>query len=119
MASPGAAGSIRLDKLLWFLRFARSRSMAQAVVEAGHIRLDGRRIMRSSCAVHVGQTLVLPVGERIEVVRLLVLPTRRGPAAEAHACYQSLDPAPPAAANPTISGDGKAVQANRARDPKQ
>ena len=60
MASPGAAGTIRLDKLLWFLRFARSRSVAQAMVEAGHIRLDGRRITRSSCAVHVGATL----GER-------------------------------------------------------
>jgi len=42
MASPGAAGSIRLDKLLWFLRFARSRSLAQAVVAAGHIRPDRR-----------------------------------------------------------------------------
>ena len=55
MASPGAAGSIRLDKLLWFLRFARSRSLAQAVVAAGHIRLDGRRVSRPSCAVHVGK----------------------------------------------------------------
>src|SRR3546814_16936133 len=68
MASPGAAGSIRLDKLLWFLRFARSRSVAQAMVEAGHIRLDGRRVTRSSCAVHAGATLVLPVGERIEEI---------------------------------------------------
>src|SRR3546814_6976086 len=81
MASPGAAGSIRLDKLLWFLRFARSRSVAQAMVESGHIRLDGRRVTRSSCAVHAGATLVLPVGERIEVIRLLSLPLRRGPAA--------------------------------------
>ncbi|HKX90261.1 MAG TPA: RNA-binding S4 domain-containing protein [Sphingopyxis sp.] len=92
MASPGAAGSIRLDKLLWFLRFARSRSIAQAMVEAGHIRLDGRRITRSSCAVQAGSTLVLPVGERIEVIRLLSLPLRRGPAPEAQACYVRLDP---------------------------
>src|SRR3546814_14553614 len=48
MASPGAAGSIRLDKLLWYLRFARSRSIAQAMVAAGHIRLDGRRVTRAS-----------------------------------------------------------------------
>jgi ribosome-associated heat shock protein Hsp15 len=77
MASPGAAGSIRLDKLLWFLRFARSRSLAQAIIAAGHIRLDGRRVTRSSCAVHAGATLVLPVGERIEVIRLLTLPGAR------------------------------------------
>ncbi|WP_428632454.1 RNA-binding S4 domain-containing protein [Sphingopyxis sp.] len=116
MASPGAAGSIRLDKLLWFLRFARSRSLAQAMVEAGHIRLDGRRVTRSSCAVHVGQTLVLPVGERIEVVRLLTLPVRRGAAAEAQACYHSLDPAPRGAGNAAISDDGKAVHPNQTSD---
>ena len=119
MASPGAAGSIRLDKLLWFLRFARSRSLAQAVVSAGHIRLDGRRVSRPSCAVHVGQTLVLPVGERIEVVRLLALPVRRGSANEARACYQNLDSGLPAAANSAISADGKAVHPNAAPDPIQ
>ena len=113
MASPGAAGSIRLDKLLWFLRFARSRSVAQAMVEAGHIRLDGRRITRSSCAVHVGSTLVLPVGERIEVVRLLSLPLRRGPIAEAQACYLRLDPPPSAAASPAIGADGNALHPPR------
>lgn len=91
MASPGAAGSIRLDKLLWYLRFARSRSVAQAMVAAGHIRLDGRRITRASAAVHAGATLVLPLGERIEVIRLIALPLRRGPAPEAQACYLRLD----------------------------
>ncbi|ALJ14960.1 RNA-binding S4 domain-containing protein [Sphingopyxis macrogoltabida] len=117
MASPGAAGSIRLDKLLWYLRFARSRSLAQAIVAAGHIRLDGRRVTRSSCAVHVGQTLVLPVGERIEVIRLLSLPTRRGPASEAQACYRKLDADAPAAATPAISDDGNTVLANRSGSP--
>jgi len=99
MASPGAAGSIRLDKLLWYLRFARSRSVAQAMVAAGHIRLDGRRITRASAAVHIGATLVLPVGERIEVVRLLSLPARRGPAPEARACYVRLGEETPAASS--------------------
>lgn len=96
MPSPGAAGSIRLDKLLWYLRFARSRSIAQAMVAAGHIRLDGRRITRASAAVHPGATLVLPVGEHIEVIRLLSLPLRRGPAPEAQACYARLDAGRPA-----------------------
>src|SRR3989344_6739277 len=90
MTHPSATGSIRLDKLLWYLRLARSRSLAQAIVAAGHIRLDGRRVTRASCPVHAGQVLVLPVGERIEVVRLLALPDRRGPASEAQACYVRL-----------------------------
>lgn len=93
MTSPGAAGTIRLDKLLWYLRFARSRGLAQAMVAAGHIRLDGRRITRPSATVHAGATLVLPIGERIEVIRILALPQRRGPAPEAQACYQRLEAA--------------------------
>jgi ribosome-associated heat shock protein Hsp15 len=97
MTTPGAAGSIRLDKLLWYLRFARSRSVAQAMVAAGHIRVAGRRVTRASAAVHAGETIVLPVGERIEVIRLLSLPLRRGPAPEAQACYVRLDPELPAA----------------------
>lgn len=119
MASPGAAGSIRLDKLLWFLRFARSRSIAQAMVEAGHIRLDGRRVTRSSCAVHTGQTLVLPVGERIEVVRLLSLPPRRGSAPEAQACYLRLDAGASATGKSALDGNGNAVRPNRADPPNQ
>jgi ribosomal 50S subunit-recycling heat shock protein len=63
------------------------------MIAAGHIRLDGRRVTRSSCAVHAGATLVLPVGERIEVIRLVTLPVRRGPAPEAQACYLRLEPA--------------------------
>lgn len=109
MASPGAAGSIRLDKLLWYLRFARSRSLAQALIAAGHIRLDGRRVTRASCAVHAGQTLVLPVGERIEVLRLLSLPGRRGPASEAQAHYRRLGPNVPLPPSTAISDQGKAV----------
>ena len=119
MASPGAAGSIRLDKLLWFLRFARSRSIAQAMVEAGHIRLDGRRITRSSCAVHAGSTLVLPVGERIEVLRLLSLPLRRGPAPEAQACYQRLDPAASPPVPTAIDADGNALHPEDPDRPNQ
>lgn len=103
MASPGAAGSIRLDKLLWYLRFARSRSIAQAMVAAGHIRLDGRRVSRASVAVHPGATIVLPVGERIEVIRLLTLPPRRGPAPEAKACYERLTSAPASPGNESDS----------------
>jgi len=117
MASPGAAGSIRLDKLLWYLRLARSRSIAQATIAAGHIRLDARRVTRPSCAVHAGQTLVLPVGEDIAVLRLVSLPVRRGPPREAQTCYRRLDRDSAAAITPAIDGDGKAVPRDRPASP--
>lgn len=99
-AAPPA--TIRLDKLLWYLRLSRSRSRAQALILAGHIRLDGRRVTRASCAVHIGQTLVLPVGEAIEVVRLVQLPTRRGSPQEARACYDRLAPSSAQASRPAV-----------------
>lgn len=90
--TPAAAGAgLRLDKLLWYLRFSRSRSLAQAMIATGHIRVDGRRIERASAMVRAGQVIVLPLGERIAVLRLTRLPQRRGPAEEAADCYDRLD----------------------------
>ena len=82
---------MRIDKLLWFLRFARSRPIAQAMAEAGHIRLNGRRIDRSHQKVTVGDVLVLPLVSGVNVVEILALPVRRGPAQEARDCYRVLD----------------------------
>ncbi|MBC2670075.1 RNA-binding S4 domain-containing protein [Novosphingobium piscinae] len=93
---------MRLDKLLWFLRFARTRPLAQALVAAGHIRLNGRRVERSALAVRTGDILVLPLPAGVRVIEILALPGRRGPALEAQACYRVLDGAPanPIAAEP-------------------
>ncbi len=78
---------MRLDKALWYLRLAPTRGKAQAMVLAGHIRLDGRRVERASTAVRAGSLIVLPGPPRVRVLRLTMLPQRRGPPAEASACY--------------------------------
>ncbi len=84
---------MRLDKLLWYLRFTKSRSLAQATIEAGHIRLNRRRVDRPAQRIAVGVILVLPVPAGIRVIEILALPDRRGPAAEASTCYRTLDAA--------------------------
>ena len=84
---------MRIDKLLWFLRFVRSRSLAQNWVSEGHIRLNGRRVERGAQNVAIGDVLVLPMGISVRVVRIIALPHRRGPALEAQACYHVLDEA--------------------------
>lgn len=90
IAAPPAAPSLRLDKLLWHLRFAKSRSVAHAMVERGHIRLNGRRVEKASAAVRAGDVLTLPLGEEVRVIRLRTLPARRGPPREAQACYEQI-----------------------------
>ncbi|PZU58428.1 MAG: RNA-binding protein [Sphingobium sp.] len=82
--------SLRIDKFLWFVRLARSRSMAQGLAETGHIRLNGRRVERAHAAVRAGDLLTLPQGDRVRVVRVVALPARRGPVAEAQQCYEDI-----------------------------
>ncbi|MES2755443.1 MAG: RNA-binding S4 domain-containing protein [Pseudomonadota bacterium] len=81
---------MRLDVFLWYVRLAKTRSIAQGLAESGRLRIDGRRIERAHCPVRLGDTLTFPQGERVRVVRVLALPTRRGPAPEAQACYAEL-----------------------------
>ena len=82
---------IRIDKLLWFLRFAKSRGLAQDLVLAGHIRRNGNRVERPAQAIRAGDVLVLPLGNNIRVIEVLRLPKRRGPAHEAQSHYLVLD----------------------------
>lgn len=79
---------LRIDKFLWFARLAKTRSAAQGLAEAGHLRLDGRRVDCAHACVRVGSVLSLPQGDGARVVRVVALPARRGPFVEARECYQ-------------------------------
>jgi ribosome-associated heat shock protein Hsp15 len=83
--------TLRIDKLLWCLRLARTRTLAQRLVGEGHVRRNGARVGRSHEPVAVGDILTLPLGARVKVIEVLALPPRRGPADEAQACYRVLD----------------------------
>lgn len=82
---------MRLDLLLWYLRLAKTRPLAQAMAQEGHIRLNGRRIDRAHQKVVTGDVLVVPLAQGVRVIEVLALPARRGPASEAAACYRVLD----------------------------
>jgi ribosome-associated heat shock protein Hsp15 len=81
---------MRIDRFLWFVRLARSRSAAQALAEKGVMRLNGRRIDRAHAAIRPGDLLTLPFGREVIAIRVRLLPTRRGPAPEAQGCYERL-----------------------------
>ena len=81
---------MRIDRYLHCIRLVKSRTLAQAVIGAGYVRIDGRRAEKPSEEVRVGSTIALPLHGRVRVLRVLCLPERRGPAAEARTCYQEL-----------------------------
>jgi ribosome-associated heat shock protein Hsp15 len=86
-----AGATMRLDRFLWFARLVKTRSIAQALATAGHLRLDGRPIDRAAASVRVGAVIAFatPSG-RVRAIRVAALPARRGPPAEGRACYTDL-----------------------------
>jgi ribosome-associated heat shock protein Hsp15 len=99
---------MRIDKLLWFLRLARTRSAAQQLVGESHIRLNSKRVERSAQNIAVGDVLVLPRAQAVLVIEVLAIPTRRGPACETQSCYRVLDEraANPIAASKASQSEG-------------
>ena len=83
---------MRIDRLLCYLRFVRTRSQAHQLVDAGHIRCNGMRVERDSYAVSIGDVLVIPTGKAVRIIEILEIPERRGPSAFARSCYRVLDP---------------------------
>jgi ribosome-associated heat shock protein Hsp15 len=82
---------VRIDRYLHCIRLVKSRTLAQAVVDEGHVRIDGRRVEKPSEEVRVGSMIALPLHGRIRVLRVLSLPERRGPAPEARLCYEEIE----------------------------
>ncbi len=78
--------SLRIDRWLFFCRFYKKRVLASAAVNGGHVKLNGERPTSAA---------KVKVGDRIELIRdrlpytfaVESIPLRRGPAAEAKACY--------------------------------
>ena len=85
-----AENALRIDKLLWHLRLTKSRSLAQALVAAGHVRLNGRRVEKSSVEVKAGDSVTIPAGDGAFAFQLMTVPCRRGPTTEALACYREI-----------------------------
>jgi ribosome-associated heat shock protein Hsp15 len=85
---------MRLEKLLYGLRFAKTRGAAQRWIGEGHIRLNGERVLAKDQPVEAGDVLTLPLKAKVLPVEILALPARRGPPAEARACYRELDGRP-------------------------
>jgi ribosome-associated heat shock protein Hsp15 len=81
---------VRIDRYLYFIRLLKSRTQAQGLIDEGYVRIDGRRVEKTSDQVAVGSVIAVPLRDQIRIIRVLALPLRRGPASEARGCYEEL-----------------------------
>lgn len=85
--------SQRLDKWLWFIRLAKSRTLAAQLVAAGKIRVNKLRVDKPAQVVKVGDVITAAVGRDVRILKVAALGVRRGPAPEARTLYEELTPA--------------------------
>lgn len=85
---------MRLDVFLWRARFFKARTSATEAIETQGARIerDGqvRRIDKPATPVEPGDILAFRAPSGAKLVRILLLPARRGPPAEAALCYEAL-----------------------------
>ncbi len=81
---------VRIDKWLWAARFYKTRSIAKAAINAGHIKIDKEQI-KPSRKIEINQLISIkqPVGEKIVVV--LAVSSKRKRAPEAQKLYLETD----------------------------
>jgi ribosome-associated heat shock protein Hsp15 len=80
----------RLDKWLWFARFAKSRTLAAKLVASGFVRVNGERVENAAKGLAVGDVVTLALARTTVVIRVEGLGIRRGPAPEARTLYTDL-----------------------------
>lgn len=78
--------ALRIDRWLFFCRFYKTRVLSSAAVTAGHVKLNDERASPGS-RVKCGDQIDL-VRDRLPYsLKVTHIPSRRGPAKEASACY--------------------------------
>ncbi|MPZ55477.1 MAG: RNA-binding S4 domain-containing protein [Rhizobiales bacterium] len=80
----------RLDKWLWYARVVRTRSSAAALVEAGHVRVNGERTRTPSRPVHSGDVITIAFDQVVRVLKVVGFAERRGSPAAARALFADL-----------------------------
>lgn len=91
---------LRVDKWLWYARFAKTRGVAQALAVSGHVRVNRAKIDSASHPLKIGDVLTIALPRGVVVVRVDAFGTRRGPASEARTLYSDLTPPSDAGSSP-------------------
>ncbi|HEY0329568.1 MAG TPA: RNA-binding S4 domain-containing protein [Rhodopseudomonas sp.] len=77
----------RLDKWLWHARVVKARSSAAALVEAGHVRVNGGRQTSPGHPLKLGDVLTVSLDRTVRLLKVTAFSERRGDAAAATGLY--------------------------------
>ena len=73
----------------------KARADCARLVAEGLVRINRQVTDKPHARLRPGDVLTIPLRGDVRVVRVLSLAARRGPAPEAQALYEEVDPSPP------------------------
>ncbi len=82
----------RIDKWLWHARVVRTRTSAAALVDAGHVRLNGERVSATSRAVKAGDVVTVALDSTVRILKVTGFAERRGNADAASLLFDDMTP---------------------------
>ena len=75
---------------MWHARVVKARTSAAALVQAGHVRINGVREKAPGHTVKAGDVLTIALDRSVRVLKVLGFAERRGDASAAQDLYDDL-----------------------------
>ena len=84
--------TIRLDIYLYYIRIFKSRSIATKFVSANRLRISGQITQKPHKMISIGDVLTMTIKDSIKILKVLDIPSRRGPYLESLNFYEDITP---------------------------
>ena len=84
--------TLRLDIYLYYIRIFKSRSIATKFVLTNRLRISGQVTQKPHKMISVGDVLTMTINNNIKILKVLDIPSRRGPYPESLNFYEDITP---------------------------
>ena len=84
--------TLRLDIYLYYIRIFKSRSIATKFVLTNRLRISGQVTQKPHKMISVGDVLTMTINNNIKILKVLDIPSRRGPYPESLYFYEDITP---------------------------
>lgn len=84
--------NIRIDQLLFYLRFFKSRNIAIKEIERGVCKINKNVIRKKNKLVHINDIIEIKKKFDFKVIKIISLPLKRGPYKEVIKHYNDITP---------------------------
>ena len=84
--------TLRLDIYLYYIRIFKSRSIATKFVLTNRLRISGQVTQKPHKMISIGDVLTMTINDNIKILKVLDIPTRRGPYSESLNFYEDITP---------------------------